>query len=317
MHDQPKINRPSDAAPSRRNLLKCMMFGSAGVLWSVAGGVPKAFSLDGEAHAAQQAAGNFTFMQISDSHIGFKGAANPDTGSTLKEALAKVNGVKPSLLLHTGDVTHLTKPEEFDAAAAIMKDNKIETHYVPGEHDTINDDGKLFFERLGHPGRTPGGWYSFDQGGIHFVGLINVVNLRPGGLGYLGPDQINWLTADLKGKTASTPIVVFTHMPMWTVSAQWGWGTDDWEPAVAQLKRFGSVTVLNGHIHQVIQKVEGSVQLRTAYSTAFPQAAPDTPGAGPGPVKVEADKLRSVLGVRRIDVVQDKVALSDTTLAAA
>lgn len=306
---------PTDA--SKRKLLKCMMWGSAGVLWSVAGGVPTAFGLGGDALAAAPEAGNFTFMQVSDTHIGFKGPVNPDPAATLKDALAKIGAVRPAMLLHTGDVSHLTKPEEFEMAAAIMKTVNLETHYVPGEHDTINDNGKSFFERFGHDKRTEGGWYSFDQAGVHFIGLINVVDLRPGGLGYLGPDQIAWLEADLKGKTASTPIVVFTHMPLWTVSAAWGWGTDDGEPAIAQLKRFGSVTVLNGHIHQVIQKVEGNVSLRTAYSTAFPQAAPDTPGAGPGPLKVSADQLKSMLGVRRVDVVRDKgVTLTDTTLAA-
>jgi len=308
-------DRDVPESTARRKALKCMMWGSAGVLWAVSGGVPRPFQLGGTALAAT---GDFTFMQISDTHIGFKAPINPEPGATLKDALARVNGVKPALLLHTGDVTHLTKPEEFEMAAAIMKDAKMETHYVPGEHDTINDDGKSFFERFGHDKRAQGGWYSFDQGGVHFIGLVNVVNLRPGGLGYLGPDQLAWLAADLKGKTASTPIVVFAHMPLWTVSANWGWGTDDGAQAIESLKRFGSVTVLNGHIHQVIQKVEGNVSLRTAYSTAFPQAAPDTPGAGPGPLKVEADKLKSMLGVRRVDVVGDKPAMmTDTTLAAA
>ena len=304
-----------NTGPSRRKLLKCMMWGSAGVLWTVSGGVLKPLSLNGDALAAAPAAGDFTFMQISDTHIGFKGAANPDPGATLKEALARVGKVRPAMLLHTGDVSHLTKPEEFEMAVQIMKSAGLETHYVPGEHDTINDNGKSFFERFGRETST-GGWYSFDQGGVHFIGLVNVVDLRSGGLGYLGPAQIEWLADDLKGKSASTPIVVFAHMPLWTVSADWGWGTDDAAPAIAHLKRFGSVTVLNGHIHQVIQKVEGNVSFRTAYSTAFPQAAPGTPGASPGPLKVAAEKLRTVLGVRRVDVVHDKdVVLTDATLA--
>ncbi|HUI18865.1 MAG TPA: metallophosphoesterase [Alphaproteobacteria bacterium] len=303
------------AGPSRRKLLKCMMWGSAGVLWAVSGGVPQPFQLDGEALAAGPAPGDFTFMQISDTHIGFKGPVNPDPGGTLKEALAKVAAVRPAMLLHTGDVSHLAKPEEFELAAAIMKGANLETHYVPGEHDTIGDKGKSFFERFGNE-KSTSGWYSFDQGGVHFIGLVNVVDLRPGGLGYLGPEQIKWLEDDVKGKSASTPIVVFAHMPLWTVSANWGWGTDDAAPAIDLLKRFGSVTVLNGHIHQVIQKVEGNVSLRTAYSTAFPQAAPDTPGASPGPLKVAAEQLKSMLGVRRVDVVHDKpVMLTDATLA--
>lgn len=302
------------AAPSRRKLLKCMAWGGAGVLWGVSGGVPQPFRLAGEALAAAPAAADFTFMQISDTHIGFKGAANPDPGATLKEALSKVRAVRPAMLLHTGDVSHLTKPEEFEMAAGIIKTTGLETYYVPGEHDTIDDNGKSFFERFGRD-KSTGGWYSFDQGGVHFIGLVNVIDLRPGGLGYLGPAQIAWLKSDLEGKSASAPIVVFTHMPLWTVSAQWGWGTDDGEAAIALLKRFGSVTVLNGHIHQVIQKVEGNVLLRTAYSTAYPQAAPDTPGASPGPLKVPTEQLRSVLGVRRIDVVRDKsVTPTDATL---
>jgi len=301
--------------PTRRKLLKCMMWGSAGVLWAVSGGVPQPFRLDGGALAAAPAAGDFTFMQISDTHIGFKGATNPDPAATLKEALAKIGAVRPAMLLHTGDVSHLAKPEEFDMAAQIMKSASLETHYVPGEHDTIGDNGKSFFERFGNE-KSTGGWYSFDQAGVHFIGLVNVVDLKPGGLGYLGPAQIKWLEDDVKGKSASTPIVVFAHMPLWTVSANWGWGTDDAAQAIDLLKGFGSVTVLNGHIHQVIQKVEGNVSFRTAYSTAFPQAAPDTPGASPGPLKVAAEQLRSMLGVRRVDVVHDKaVMLTDATLA--
>jgi len=288
------------------------MYGSAGVLWTVVGGVPRPLSLAGDALAATP--GDFSFVQISDTHIGFKGAVNPEPGKTLQEALVRAGAERPAMMIHTGDVSHLTKPEQFDMAAQLLKAANLEIFYVPGEHDTINDNGKSFFERFGRAKGT-GGWYSFDQGGVHFIGLINVVNLRPGGLGYLGPEQIEWLEDDLKGKSASTPIVVFAHMPLWLVSRNWGWGTDDAEPALAYLKRFGSVTVLNGHIHQVIQKVEGTITLRTAYSTAFPQAAPDTPGASPGPLKVEADQLKSMLGLRRVDIVREQgVTLTDTTL---
>ncbi|HWI25561.1 MAG TPA: metallophosphoesterase [Stellaceae bacterium] len=300
------------ADPTRRRLLKCAMYGSAGVLWTVVGGVPRPLSLAGDALAATP--GDFSFVQISDTHIGFKGAVNPEPGKTLQEALVRAGAERPAMMIHTGDVSHLTKPEQFDMAAQLLKAANLEIFYVPGEHDTINDNGKSFFERFGRAKGT-GGWYSFDQGGVHFIGLINVVNLRPGGLGYLGPEQIEWLEDDLKGKSASTPIVVFAHMPLWLVSRNWGWGTDDAEPALAYLKRFGSVTVLNGHIHQVIQKVEGTITLRTAYSTAFPQAAPDTPGASPGPLKVEADQLKSMLGLRRVDIVREQgVTLTDTTL---
>jgi 3',5'-cyclic-AMP phosphodiesterase len=298
----------------RRRLMKCMMWSSAGVLWTMAGGVPRPFRLDGEARAATPQ--DFSFVQISDTHIGFKGAVNPTPGATLKDALARAGaGAKPAFLVHTGDVSHLSKAEEFDAAAELMKAADLETFYIPGEHDTINDDGKLFFERFGRAKGTDG-WYSFDAGGAHFVALVNVVGLKAGGMGTLGAAQREWLEDDLKGKSASTPIVVLAHMPLWSIYPEWGWGTDDAEPALASVKRFGSVTVLNGHIHQVIQKVEGNATFHTAYSTAFPQPAPGN-GPGPGPLKVPAEKLKSMLGLRRVDLVHDKPAtLSDATLEA-
>ncbi|HXQ53277.1 MAG TPA: metallophosphoesterase [Stellaceae bacterium] len=296
---------------SRRRAMSCMMWGSAGVLWTVAGGVPRPFELTGEAQAATTK--DFSFAQISDTHIGFKGAVNPEPGATLKEALARAGGAKPAFLVHTGDVSHLSKPEEFDAAAELMKGAGLETYYIPGEHDTIGDDGKLFFERFGRAKGT-GGWYSFDQGGVHFVALVNVVGLKAGGMGTLGAEQREWLERDLKHKSASTPIVVLAHMPLWSVYPEWGWGTDDAAPALAYVKRFGSVTVLNGHIHQVIQKVEGHVTLRTAYSTAYAQPAPGQ-GPGPGPLKVPTEKLRSYLGVRRVELIHGKpAALHDATL---
>jgi 3',5'-cyclic-AMP phosphodiesterase len=298
---------------TRRGAMKCLMWGSAGVLWTVAGGVPRPFQLGG-AQAFAAGAGDFSFVQISDTHIGFKAPVNPDPGATLKEALSRVTGAKPALIVHTGDVSHLSKPEQFDDAAELMKGAGLDTFYVPGEHDTIGDDGKEFFARFGRAKGT-GGWYSFDAAGVHFVALINVVGLKPGGGGLLGAEQIQWLETDLKAKSASTPVVVLAHFPLWAVYPEWGWSTDDADPALAYLKRFGSVTVLNGHIHQVIQKVEGNMTMRTAYSTAFPQAAPGAPGASPGPLKVPAEKLRSMLGLRRVELVHDAHAtISDATL---
>ena len=262
----------------------------------------------------RRGAQDFSFVQISDTHIGFKGAVNPDPGATLKDALARVAGQsRPAFLVHTGDVSHLSKAEEFDAASELMKSANLDTFYIPGEHDTLNDDGKLFFERFGRAKGT-GGWYSFDAGGVHFVALVNVVGLKAGGMGTLGADQRQWLESDLKGQSASTPIVVLAHMPLWSIYPEWGWGTDDAEPALAYLKQFGSVTVLNGHIHQVIQKVEGNATFHTAYSTAFPQPKPGD-GPGPGPLKVPAEKLKSMPGLRRVELVHDKPAvLRDATL---
>lgn len=300
---------------TRRRAMKCLMWGGAGVLWTLNGGVPIPFGpgrgAQGEARAGQMR--GFTFGQISDSHIGFRAAANPDPQETLAAALEQIDAERPSFLIHTGDVSHLSKPEQFDRAAQLMKRANREVFYVPGEHDVIGDDGRRFFERFGHPGRARGGWYSFDSHGVHFVGLVNVIGFRPGGLATLGAAQLEWLEEDLRGRSASTPIVIFAHMPLWSIYPQWGWGTADAAAALAYVKRFGSVTVLNGHIHQVIQKIEGNLTYRTAYSTAFPQPTPGN-GAGPIPLTVPAGELRSMLGVREVEVVADHVRLADATL---
>ena len=299
---------------SRRHTLECMLWAGTGVLWTVAGGIPKS-SLMGSAQAAQ---GGFTFLQISDSHVGFDKAANPNALGTLQEAIAKVKALpnKPEFMLHTGDITHLSKPKQFDDAAQVIGSAGLDVHYVPGEHDNLDDVPlKSYLER--YDKNTKGtGWYSFDQKGVHFIGLNNVMDLKAGGMGMLGPEQLAWLADDVKGLSASTPIVVFAHIPLWTISKDWGWGTDDSEQALSMLKRFGSVTVLNGHIHQLMQKVEGNVNFHTARSTAFPQPAPGTAPA-PLPLVVPADKLRSVLGIRTVVYTQGKelLAVTDQPLA--
>jgi 3',5'-cyclic-AMP phosphodiesterase len=300
----------------RRGALECMIWAGTGVLWALSGGVPKSVGLLGEALAAE--ASGFTFLQISDSHIGFNKPANPDALGTLREAIAKVKAVKskPAFMIHTGDITHLSKPDEFDSAAQLIGESGLNVHYVPGEHDFIDEGlGKLYLERYGK-GTKGQGWYSFDDHGVHFIGLNNVVDLKAGGLGRLGPEQLAWLADDIKGKSNSTPIVVFAHIPLWTVYADWGWGTDDGLQALDMLKRFGSVTVLNGHIHQIVQKVEGNMTFHTARSTAFPQPEPGT-APSPGPMTVPAEQLRSMLGITSVDVRfgNKPLAVTDTTLA--
>jgi 3',5'-cyclic AMP phosphodiesterase CpdA len=270
----------------------------------------------GDAFAAVPS--GFTFLQISDSHVGFNKPANPDALGTLREAIGKVKAVqsRPAFMIHTGDITHLSKPDEFDNADQIISEAKLDVHYVPGEHDFIDEGlGKAYLERYGN-GTKGQGWYSFDDHGVHFIGLVNVVDLKAGGLGRLGADQLAWLTDDLKDKSASTPIVVFAHIPLWTVYADWGWGTDDGLQALNLLKRFGSVTVLNGHIHQIAQKLEGNMTFHTARSTCFPQPTPGT-APSPGPMTVPAEQLRSMLGLTSVDVrTGDKpLAITDTTLA--
>ena len=300
---------------SRRHALECMLWAGTGALWTVVGGIPRS-SLIGSAQAAE---GSFTFVQISDSHVGFDKAANPNALGTLQEAIAKVKALpnKPEFMLHTGDITHLSKPKQFDDAAQVIGGSGLDVHYVPGEHDNLDEVPLAsYLERYGK--NTKGtGWYSFDQQGVHFIGLNNVMNLKAGGMGLLGPEQLAWLADDVKGLSASTPIVVFAHIPLWTISKDWGWGTDDSEQALSMLKRFGSVTVLNGHIHQLMQKVEGNVNFHTARSTAFLQPAPGTAPA-PLPLVVPAEKLRSVLGIRTVVFTQGQelLAVTDQPLAA-
>src|SRR5215211_7774721 len=299
---------------SRRRVLECMTWAGTGVLWTISGGVPRSLGLVGSAQAAEPA--GMTFLQISDSHVGFDKPANPNAKGTLEEAIGRIKALpaQPSFMIHTGDITHLSKPAEFDDADKIISQAKLDVHYVPGEHDLIDEEAKLYRERYGR-GSKGDGWYSFDAGGVHFVGLVNVKNLKAGGMGSLGEDQLKWLADDLKGKTASTPVVLFAHIPLWVVYETWGWGTDDGARALDMLKGFGSVTVLNGHIHQVMQKVEGNVAFHTARSTAFPQPAPGS-APSPGPMKVAEDKLRTMLGISTVTFKRgdQRLAVIDTPL---
>jgi 3',5'-cyclic-AMP phosphodiesterase len=298
----------------RRGLLKCMAWAGTAMVWTVAAGVPRSRLID-SAEAAT--ADGFSFMQISDSHLGFDKPANPNVTATLQDALNNVAAMpkKPAFMIHTGDITHLSKPAQFDTAAQLMGGTRLTLHTVPGEHDILEEDGKSYLNRFGK-GAKGDGWYSFNDGGIHFIGLVNVVNLQGNGLGALGHEQLEWLEADVKQLTASTPIVVFAHVPLWTVYADWGWGTADGAQALNYLKRFGSVTVLNGHIHQTMQKVEGHVAFHTACSTAFPQPAPGT-AKSPGPMLVPAAELKQHLGISRVSLVSSNapLAIVDTPLA--
>jgi len=305
----------------RRGFLQCMAWAGTGAMWTMAGGVLKGLPIEQAAHGAighGARAGALRFVQISDSHIGFDKPANTDVTATLRAAVAKIQAApeQPSLVLHTGDLTHLSKPSEFDTVQQLLGELSLPVFYVPGEHDVLEDDGRSYLQRFGK-GTQGAGWYSFDHGGVHFIGLVNVVNLKAGGLGTLGAEQLEWLEKDVKRLKSSTPIVVFAHIPLWSVYPEWGWATDDSARALAYLKRFGSVSVLNGHIHQVMQKVEGHVSFHTAMSTAFPQPAPGS-APSPGPMKVEADRLKKVLGLARMSFydVNHPIAITDVALEA-
>jgi len=303
----------------RRGFLKCMAWAGTGALCVIRGGVLKSYSLSrGLEIREQEAKGELSFVQISDSHMGFNKPANPDVAATLQAAIDKINALPqaPAFMLHTGDITHLSKPGEFDAVDQMLKTVRVgQTFFVPGEHDVLNDDGAQYRERYGK-GSQGSGWYSFDAKGVHFIALVNVMNLKAGGLGSLGNEQLEWLEKDVKNLSKSMPIVVFAHIPLWSVYPEWGWGTDDSAQALGYLKKFGSVTVLNGHIHQTMQKVEGNVTFHTAMSTAFPQPAPGS-APSPGPMKVPDEKLRSVLGITDVNFVQGKhaLAVTDQTLS--
>jgi Icc protein len=302
----------------RRGFLKCMAWAGTGALCVIQGGVLKSYSLSRLSELGPHTAGELSFVQISDSHMGFNKAANPDVVGTLQAAIHKINALPtpPEFLLHTGDISHLSKPEEFDTVDQILKSASTkDVFFVPGEHDVLNDDGKQYLERYAKNSRGVG-WYSFNQKGVHFIGLVNVTNLKAGGLGTLGSEQLEWLKSDVKHLKHSTPIVVFAHIPLWAVYPEWGWSTEDSAQALACLKKFGSVTVLNGHIHQTMQKVEGNVTFHTAASTAFPQPAPGKADS-PGPMKVPAEQLKSVLGITGVNYVRGRHALAvvDASLA--
>jgi 3',5'-cyclic AMP phosphodiesterase CpdA len=307
--------------PKRRGALKCLAFGAAGTLFTLSAGILTPVDLalaKGDATDRTSQAGLPLFLQISDTHIGFNKEANPDVVGTLTKTIALVNAMpkKPALVIHTGDITHLSKPAEFDTAAQLMSQlNVTELHTTPGEHDVTDASVTEYFSRYGKPSKDRG-YYSFDHQGVHFVSLINVLNFKPNGLANLGTEQLEWLEQDLRGRSASTPIVVFAHMPLWTIYAPWGWGTQDSEQAMSYLRRFGSVTVLNGHIHQIVQKVEGNITFHTARSTAYPQPSPGV-GPGPGPLKVADDELPKMLGVSNVTLKRhpDALTLTDTTLA--
>ena len=316
--DEIVVNHNHDGI-DRRGFLKCMAWAGTGTLCVMKGGVLNSYALSAlTTENAAKANGALSFAQISDSHMGFNKPANTDVVATLKAAVDKLNALPtpPEFLLHTGDISHLSRPEEFDTVDQILKSAVAkDVFFVPGEHDVIGDDGKQYLERYAKNSQGAG-WYSFDKKGVHFVGLVNVMNLKAGGLGVLGKDQIDWLRKNVAALGDSTPIVVFAHVPLWTVYEKWGWGTEDGAQALELLKRFGSVTVLNGHVHQILQKVEGKVTFHTARSTAFPQPEPGK-AESPGPIKnVAADKLRGVLGVSQVSYVENKKSLAtvDATL---
>jgi hypothetical protein len=306
--------------PARRKALSCLAaWSGAAVVWTVAGGVPRALGATNAGSPAPAAANALTFVQISDTHIGFNKPANPDVVGSLRHAMAEINALPqaPAFVVHTGDVSHLSKPEEFAKARELLQELHVDrVHTIPGEHDAIDDGVTGYLKVFDHDGKGKA-YYSFNQGGVHFIGLNNVLNFKMGTMASLGDEQIAWMKSDLAGVSNSTPIVVLGHIPLWTIWEPWGWGTADSAQAMALLRPYGSVTVLNGHIHQVLQKVEGNIALHTAMSLAYPLPTPGQAGIGePGPVTVPAGELGKRLGTRQLTVVRGRqeLALIDTPL---
>jgi 3',5'-cyclic AMP phosphodiesterase CpdA len=278
----------------RSNFLEHVAWTGSGIAWSLSASGLFA------SQPASAATDSFSFVQISDSHIGFTRPENPDVLGSFAKTIAAINALPqlPAFVVHTGDVTHLAKPAQFDAAKQVLSTLKVPYIVLPGEHDVIGSP-QAFFDAF-RRSDAPQGWSSFDQGGIHFLSLVNVFNFEVDGK--LGNDQLTFVENDLAAQKTSTPIVVFGHVPLYALYPPWGWTTEDGARVLAALRRFDAVTVLNGHIHQIIQHTEGNIRFATAAATAYPQPAPGAADK-PGPLKVADDMLLKVLGYRSVELL--------------
>jgi len=291
----------------RTNFLEHVGWTGAGIVFTVSNlGVVRS------AAEARATGAGFSFVQISDSHIGFKQAANDHVADTLAATVAAINALpdQPAFVMHTGDVTHLAKAAQFDSAKSILSELKAPLFTIPGEHDVIGDTGKAYYEAFGKKG--PGeGWYSFDLQSTHFVALVNVFNFET--MGLLGTAQLDWLAKDLASVPRDAPLADFGHVPLYALYPQWGWTTEDGAKALALLQPFANVTVLNGHIHQVITHREGNIRFATAQSTAYPQPEPGKADK-PGPLLVPADHLLGVIGYRTVELARTSARFADHAL---
>jgi hypothetical protein len=318
MTDDP---RPQDAKPqdpntmSRRQLIRHTAWFGAAVGFAVVGG--EVISHVGGTAVAEHAQGRPTlrFAQVSDSHLGFTGAPNPNVTDTFGNAIDRINnlGYTPDFVIHTGDITHLSSPGQFDQAKQMLSGLKTPHVFtVPGEHDSVDDAGQKYRSVFG-AGSRGDGWYSFDIAGVHVIALVNTLNLKK--LGHLGADQLEFVEKDVAGLSSDTPIIVISHIPLFAMYPDWGWGTDDAVQALGYLRRFSSVTCLNGHVHQLFSKTEGNVTFYSGTTTAYPLPHPGD-GTAPKPVTLPAGKLRDALGIREVSYTkgQSSLALKETTL---
>jgi 3',5'-cyclic AMP phosphodiesterase CpdA len=298
------------AGMSRRQLMRHSAWFGAAVVLTVAGGEVISH-VAGSSGAAQPAQPALRFAQISDSHIGFKGPANTNVTDTFTHAIGQVNGLgyTPDFVIHTGDLTHLATPEQFDQVKQMLGGlNTPHVFTVPGEHDSTDDAGQKYRQAFG-AGTRGDGWYSFDIAGVHLIGLVNTLSFSNTGGGHLGTDQLEFIQKDVAPLSSDTPIIVFSHIPLFAMYPAWGWATDDAVQALSYLKRFSSVTCLNGHVHQLFTKTEGNVTFHSATTTAYPLPAPGQ-GPAPKPVTLPAGKLHDALGIREVTYTKGQQALA-------
>jgi 3',5'-cyclic AMP phosphodiesterase CpdA len=303
---------------TRRQMMRHSAWFGAAVVLTVAGGevISHVAGSAGTAHSAQVARPTLRFAQISDSHIGFTGGANADVAATFTEAINQVNGLgyTPDFVIHTGDLTHLATPDQFDQVKQMLTGLSTPHIFtVPGEHDSIDDGGQKYRQAFG-AGTRGDGWYSFDTAGVHIIALVNTLHMQS--LGHLGADQLDFIQKDVAPLPSDTPIIVFSHIPLFAMYPKWGWGTDDATQALSYLRRFSSVTCLNGHVHQLFTKTEGNITFHSATTTAYPLPHPGE-GPAPKPVTLPAGKLHDALGIREVSYIkgQQALALKEQTLA--
>ena len=292
----------------RRNFMHHVGWTGLGILWTVgANGLLESCQV-GDTTAQKQSATSLSFVQISDSHLGFHQPANEHVEATLQKAINSINSLPtpPAFVVHTGDITQLSKPAQFDQAKQLLAQLKVPLFTLPGEHDVIGDGGQAYSEAFSQKEKKEG-LEAWDQSGVHYVSLTNVLDFGGSGNGKLGQAQIDVLAKDLAAQKSDTPLVIFSHIPLYDLYPQWGWATADWASARSLLSRFSAVTVLSGHIHQVIQHTEGKISFSTATATAFPLPSPGH-GDHPNPVKLPENALLAELGFRTVEIVPGQAA---------
>jgi 3',5'-cyclic-AMP phosphodiesterase len=289
---------------NRRKFVNHIGWTGLGIVWTVgANGLLTSCQANEPKSEKQLASSSLSFIQISDTHIGFNKPANDHVTETLQQTIAAINSlpIQPAFVIHTGDITHLSKPEEFDRAKQILSQLKAPLFTLAGEHDTIGDRGKAYAEAFNQSDKKEG-FQTWDQSGVHFISLTNVLDFGDSGTGKIGQAQLDLLARDLSDRKSDTPLVILSHIPLYNIYPKWGWGTVDWPNALESLSRFSAVTVLNGHIHQATHHTEGNIKHSTVVSTAYPLPAPGD-GEKPGPVKLSKEKLPTALGYRAVDIV--------------